>query len=189
MAHEASIAIFGSAARLRLGSPLATGHLTMSIIGRNDTAWSQVFIYDPVSQIMDTDIQKLRQAIMSYRSGVNKTLKILAAISETISGIRNGIGHGIRHARRGSRRPSFFGNMFVILLAAVWLLVALYTFTLAAPVTVIAYGLGTFNKIRLQKEAENVKRNALMLFSRASGCAIEEEGPSPVARSNPHELT
>ena len=167
MSTEKSITIFNGPATLILGMPLVTGHLTMSIIGQERVAWSQVFTYDPASKIMDTDQEKLSEAVLSYGTGLGPVLSSLMFISNLIIGIVNFFVSLIRGVLGNVVGIGFMGIAIVLLLALISLMISVYAFFALAPLILLSYALRSMKNARLREQESNISREAMALFSEA----------------------
>ncbi len=178
---ERSITIFDGPATLILGLPLVTGHLTMSIVGRNSVAWDRVFTYDPASKIMTTDDEKLSSAVRSYGTGLGRVLSSLMFISDAITGTVKFVTALIR-----SFAGSFIGFgiegiaivLFLVLFAWMISLVALYY---VAPLLIFSYALRYLKRKRLGEQEAKIGEAAMALFTEASSRVKAE--PSLVSQS------
>lgn len=167
--NEVTSDVFGNPVTLRLGTPLVTGQLTMSVLGANGKAWPQVFVYDQASEILETDNEKLFSVVNSYPSKTSFALSILIGISDVIVGIIDGIAGFIKGILGSFVGFGLIGIMFILMMVALSLMVSVYAFVIAAPVLAISFGLRHYKRNLLKAEAVKLQGAAESLFNSAVG--------------------
>lgn len=183
MANEITSDVFGNPVTLRLGTPLVTGHLTMSVIGSKGDAWSQVFTYDLSARVMDTDGAKLVSVVGSYRSTSNAVLGVLITISDVIVGCISGVAGIIKGILGSFVGFGLIGIMFVLMMLVLSLMVSVYAFIFAAPVLAVSYGLRFYKDSQVKSEAEKLQRSAFNLFQDSAApmlMVVEQTESAPV---------
>jgi len=170
--------VFGTPVTLRLGSPLATGQLTMGVLSMNGSAWSQVFVQDSVSGIMETDTDKLLNVINSHPSKTSFALGILIGISDVVVGFINGIAGFVKGILGSFVGFGLIGIMFVLMMVALSLMVSVYAFLIAAPVLAMSYGLRRYKRNLLKAEGEKLQQAAMGLFNGAIAEQPSQEAPT-----------
>jgi len=175
MSLETVTDVFGNAVHLRRGTPLATGQETVSVIGEKGEAWSQVFIYDPVSQVMDSDAEKLQVIVTHYPSKTNFALSALIGFSNIVLGVIDGVA-GIIKAILGSFvGVGVAGIAFVLMLILLSLMVSFYAFVFAVPVFALSYGLRSYKNGLLKAEANKIQQAALGLFQQNAQLILPQD--------------
>jgi hypothetical protein len=164
MVTEVTSDVFGNPLTLRMGTPLGTGHLRVSVIGNRGDAWSNVFTYDPAAHVMETDGTKLESIINGYRSTSNAVLGTLITISDVIVGIINGMAGVIKGVLGSFVGFGLIGIMFVLMMLVLSLMVSIYAFIFAAPLLAISYGLRFYKNGQMKDEAQKLQRAAFGLF-------------------------
>ncbi len=180
MVSEVTSDVFGNPVTLRLGTPLATGHLTMSVLGTNGKAWSQVFAYDQVSMVMETDTDKLMNVVGSHPSKTGFALGILIGISDVVVGVINGIAGFIKGILGSFVGVGLIGIMFVLMMVALSLMVSVYAFVVAAPVLAVSFGLRHYKRNLLKAEGEKLQRAAMGLFNGTVAVVSPQDAPNAI---------
>lgn len=173
MAIEKTLNIFGGQATLIQGLPLATGHLTASIIGQNKTAWSQVFTYDSSSRIMETDNGKLRAAVLSHGNGVNSALSVLIFLADLIVKVVTSIASFVQGILGSFFGIGLMGIFFVLLFAFLSLMISVYVLYILAPVLLFSFVLNRIKEKRLRGVEKEISRSAFRLFEEACAPALQ----------------
>lgn len=175
MPNELTSDVFGQRIILRLGTPLVTGEKTASVIGIKGAAWSQVFTYDPIARVMNTDRDALANVIDSCPSATNVVLGFFIAISDIIVGGVDVIVQVINTVLGSFVGFGLIGVLFVLMLFAFSIMISIYALIIITPILVVSYSLRFWKNKKLKKEAEKLQRAALQLFEDPSSRTLISE--------------
>lgn len=151
--------------RLCLATPLPDGRLAISGSLLNGRAFPRVFIYDPVSQMIESDRSTLNCLLEECRkSGTNAALNVLHVVCDAAVWT---IDIVIRIVT--SILTSFVGfGLIGILLVVVMLLLAAYIWVMglmvAAPFILVSFCLRIYKQKTLDSAAEQLTHAALQLI-------------------------
>lgn len=161
---EYAAKFYGQDIMLRKGSVNQNGATAVAAINGNGDAWSSIFFFDPVSGVLEHNMEGLEALVATYQKKSEGALSAVLFILDIVIWVIDFLVNIVKGFLGSFVGFGAVGILIVISLMFISFMVSITVFIYCSPILLLAIGLRMYRQNKAKNEVASLSNSALKLF-------------------------